>query len=174
MAQLFAGIPQTVPVYKLLVDHFLDDDTLHYADETIAYEGMPSEHMAPLNEAAEVRMRAMLDALDDEARRKAEMVGRPYRGRLTDLGAIIEQATRDEKVLAERAQTEIVRRAMPVVPDKPAPARPDMEPLAIRKQKTLEKSSVRGMIAPGQKQREVQAIHRPGHDRLSEKAPIEG
>lgn len=175
MTQFFANIPQDVPVYKLLVDHFLDDDTLHYADETIAYEGMPSEHMAPLNETAKVRMRAMLDSLDDEARRTADLVGKPFRGRLNDLGEMIAMAAAVQNKNAEKAQVETVRRAMPVVPDGPVPARPDMVPMAVRRQQTMDKSSVKGVVAPGAKPvQRVEANHRPGHDRLSEKAPIEG
>lgn len=176
MTQFFPGVSQDTPVYQLLCNHFLDDDTLHYEGEQIAYDGEPSEHMAPLNKAAEIRMRAMLDRLDAAAREKAELVGRPYRGRLTDLGDLIAQATTDQKVLQERATQETIRRAMPVVPDKPAPVRPDMEPLAIRKQKTQLKTKVRAFGQPVAKGRAttVESIHRTGPDKLTEKAPLEG
>lgn len=165
--------PET-PIYQLLVDHFLDDDTLHYADEKIAYDGEPSEHMAPLNEAARVRMRAMLDRLDESSQRMAALVGRPHTGRLTDLADLIAQAASDQKILAERAQTDIIRRAMPTVPDKPTPARPDMVPLADRRRATLAKTTVRSTTPPPKQVRGVEPIHRTGMDRLTEKAPIEG
>lgn len=177
MTQYFPGVPQDTPVYQLLADHFLDDDTLHYSGEQIAYDGEPSEHMAPLNEAAQKRMRVMLDRLDAAAREKAELVGRPYRGRLTDLGDLVAQAQSDAKVLQERAQQETIRRAMPVAPDpnKPTPVRPDMVPLADRRRATLAKTTVRHTAPPNQQKRGPgDPIHRPGRDQLTEKAPMEG
>jgi hypothetical protein len=176
MNQFFPNVPQDTPVYQLLTDHFLDDDTLHYAGEQIAYDGEPSEHMAPLNDAARTRMRAMLDHLDECAREKAALVGRPYRGRLTDVADLLAQAAQDQKILQERAQTETIRRAMPVVPDKPAPPTPATASLSDRRRAALAKTTVRASVPPQQPKRGpgVEPIHRPGMDRLTEKAPVEG
>lgn len=175
MDTFFPGISKETPVYELLAEHFMDNDTLYPAGSQIAYEGPPSEHMAPLNEAARVRMQAMLDELDEKARQKADLVGRPYRGRMTDLGDLIAQAQSDAKILQDRAQTETIKRALPTVPTGPVPVRPDMVPLADRRRAALAKSKVRASSPPGKVARApTEPIHRMGRDQLTEKAPMEG
>ena len=176
MDQFFPGIPQNVPVYQLLADAFLDDDTLHLQGEMVAYEGPPNEHMAPLNDLAKARMQKMMDHLERCAMEKAELVGRKYTGRLTDLGDLIMQATSDAKVLQERAQTEAIKRAMPQpLSATPTPGLPTQKPLAIRKQEIDAKTTVKsygntvrqGRAAP-------EPIHKAGQDRLTGNAPLEG
>ena len=171
----FPNISQDTPIYQLLAPAFLDNDTWYPEGMEIAYEGPPNEHMAPMNEAARVRMQAMLDHLDECAREQAQLVGRPYKGRLTDLGELIAQASQDAKVLQQREQAEVVKRAMPQpLTDTPAPGLPTMKPLAIRKQEADAKSSVKAFGAPVAKGRATEVLHKMGQDRLTEKAPIQG
>ena len=172
----FPGISDDTPIYELVADAFLDDDTLHKAGEQIAYLGSPNEHMAPLNRAAEVRMREMLDHLEQCAMEKAQLVGRKYTGRLTDLGDIIAQATQDQKTLAERASAEAIKRAMPQpLSDKPVVGVQSQKTLDQRRQDTAAKTTVKAYGQPVQKGRAIQEpIHKMGGDRLTEKAPLEG
>jgi hypothetical protein len=175
MDQYFPGVSQNTPVYQLLAPAYLDDDTYHVEGETIAYEGEPNEHMAPLNEPARIRMRTMLDHLEQCAREKAEFVGRKYTGRLTDLGDLIAEASRDAKSLAQREQAEAIKRAMPLpMTGPPAPGLPSQKPLSVRKQETDARSSVKAFGAPVQKGRATEVMHKIGQDRLTEKAPLEG
>src|SRR5262245_34844175 len=173
MDTFFPGVDPKVPIYQLLVPHFLDDDSYHEANEQMAAEGEPSEHMAPLNEAARQRCQAMLDRLDAEAKKMADLVGRPYRGRLNDLGDLIAQSTADAKILRDRA--EAAKRQIPTVPTEAIPMQPALVPLAVRRQRTLAKSGVKGSRkAPPQNTRPVQ---RPIHEMTTEnrvQAPLQG
>jgi len=176
MDQYFPGIPQNVPVYQLLANALREYDTLHMEGEIVAYEGSPNEHMAPLNEPAKARMSVMMAHLDDCAREKAELVGRKYTGRLNDLGDLIAQVQSDAKVLAQREQTDVIKRAMPQpLTGTPTPGLPTQKPLAIRKQEIDAKSTVKSFGNTVNKGRAVpETIHKTGQDRLTEKAPLEG
>jgi len=51
---------------------------------------------------------------------------------------------------------------------------PTMKSLAIRKQDTEAKTTVKAFGTQVAKGRATEVIHKPGQDRLTEKAPIEG
>lgn len=159
-------LPQDKPVYQLLADCFLDDDTLHREGEQIIYPGTPNEHMAPLNESARQRMLAYQKHLDDCAREKAELMGRPFKGRLADWQDTVAQVRADTEVLAKRE--------MPKVPTE-APALTGVagNTLAARR----EKAEASGVKAVGQAQKpsgrpEAQTIHRESG--LTQPAPLGG
>lgn len=71
------------PAYRVLdvAGFFGDDDTLYTEGAEIVFDGEPAVEMEPLNEAARVKMIALLEKLDEEGRKVAEKLGRPYTGR---------------------------------------------------------------------------------------------
>lgn len=161
-----SGIPADKPVYQLLADCFLDDDTLHREGEQIIYPGTPNEHMAPLNEAAKQRMVAYQSHLDDCAREKAELMGRPFRGRLGDWQDTVAQVRADAEVLAKRQ--------MPTVPDKePSLTGVAGNTLQARREKA-EASGVKGVGSAAAKpgRPDAQPIHRESG--LQNPAPLGG
>ncbi|HVB17292.1 MAG TPA: hypothetical protein VNF04_12205 [Stellaceae bacterium] len=91
-----------IPKYKIVSQRgcFLEDDTLHLGDEIIEYLGTPNLEMVPLNGAAEKRMDAYIAELNDGARAKAEVSGRPFRRLAGDQGAIL-QIAQDERRAAD-------------------------------------------------------------------------
>lgn len=98
----FSHLPPGTPVYRLLKDCFMEDDTLHPEDEEIAYVGTPNEWMEPLNEPARVKMTAYLEYLDDCQRAVDAKAGREFTGRLTDLGDILARVRGDTKAEVEQ------------------------------------------------------------------------
>ena len=106
--------PQDKPVYQLLADCFLDDDTLHREGEQIIYPGTPNENMAPLNKVAEERMAAYQAHLDECAAEKAALMGRPFRGRLADWQDTVAQVREDAAVLAKRTMPTVPKEATPL------------------------------------------------------------
>lgn len=71
------------PAYRVLdtAGFFGDDDTLYAEGAEIYFDGEPCVEMEPLNESARIKMIALLERLDDEGRKVAEKLGRPYVGR---------------------------------------------------------------------------------------------
>jgi len=71
------------PAYRVLdvAGFFGDDDTLYPEGSEIFFDGEPSVEMEPLNEAARVKMIALLEKLEEKGREAAEKAGRPYTGR---------------------------------------------------------------------------------------------
>ena len=93
----FSELPDTTPVYRLLKDHYMEDDTMHPEDEVIAFTGTPTEWMEPLNDPARNVMRTYIQFLDKCAEDAAIKAGRPFSGRITDLGDQIAQAMNDAR-----------------------------------------------------------------------------
>ncbi len=167
--QFFSGIPPHVPVYQLLSACFLDDDTLHLEGEQIAYEGIPNEQMAPLNEPARAKMAELLAHLEECAREKARVMNKPYTGRITDLGDLIIEGRQ-----FEQQKLEAKTRPMPVVPQTEVPIRPDMVPIATRRQKAKQ-TAVRAFGQTTRAGRPVaEPLHKLAQDKLTDKAPLEG
>lgn len=83
------------PAYRVLdVSGFYgDDDTLYMEGAEIEFDGEPCVEMEPLNQAAQVKMEALLQKLDDAGRAAAEKAGRPYVGRPRTLDGGLELAT---------------------------------------------------------------------------------
>lgn len=107
-------LPQDKPVYQLLTACFLDDDTLHQEGEIIVYPGTPNEHMAPLNDIARQRMAAYQQHLDDCAREKAELMGRPFSKRPSDWQDTVSQVRADATLLAKRTMPEVPKGDAPL------------------------------------------------------------
>lgn len=123
--QMPAGLPASVPLFRVLNEQgwFGPDDTLHPRGSVIAWDGGLNEHLEPLNQAAEDRMREYLDHLDRMGELKAELEGRTFIRRAGDLGEVAAEA------MANRPKFE---RSMPRSnPD--APIRPDMQPAAAKR-----------------------------------------
>jgi hypothetical protein len=111
------------PRYRMLAPMFLEDETWRDAGTIIEYNGCPNENMEPLNDTAGRRMKAYQAQLDDGAQAVAELNGRPYRGRLKDLGDQVAEA------VATRPREP---RALPQYREN-IPIRPDLAPLAERR-----------------------------------------
>lgn len=105
-----------VPKYRLLAPHFLEDECWRDAGTVIEYNGCPSEHMEPMNDAATRVMTGFLEELDNGAALKAEMQGRVARPRMKDLG---------DQVLEAVSERPREARQMPKYDDD-VPMRPDM------------------------------------------------
>lgn len=158
-------LPQDKPVYQLLADCFLDDDTLHREGEQIIYPGTPNEHMAPLNAIAKQRMDAYQAHLDDCAAEKAALMNRPFKGRLQDWQDTVAQVRADAEVLAKR-QT-------PTVPTE-APTLTGVAGNTLEARRSKARASgveVAGSAAKPQRP-EAQQIHRESG--LTERAPLGG
>lgn len=106
------NVPVGTPVYRLLTACYLEDDTVHGEDEEVAYLGVPNEWMEPLNEPAREKMQEYLTHLDQCAERAANAKGRPYTGRLTDIGDVLAQALSDARGTATRENTLAVKSDM--------------------------------------------------------------
>lgn len=83
------------PAYRVLdpAGFFGDNDTLYAEGEEIYYDGEPALEMEPLNEAAKVRYLTLLETLDNEGRKVAEKLGRPYVGMPRNLEGALQIAT---------------------------------------------------------------------------------
>jgi hypothetical protein len=124
----FSELPDTTPVYRLLKDHYMEDDVLHPEDEVIAFTGTPTEWMEPLNDPARNVMRTYLTFLDKCAQEAAEKQGRPFTGRITDLGDQIAQAMNDARTADAEGKLNVV---LPERRD--VPQRPDLIPVGQRR-----------------------------------------
>lgn len=83
------------PKYRILdvAGFFSDNDTLYeYLDE-IYFDGEPAIEMEPLNEAAKEKYVSLLESLDEEARKTAEKLGRPFSGRPRTIDGALAIAT---------------------------------------------------------------------------------
>lgn|SRR5512135_101917 len=155
----FSNLPADTPVYRLLKDCFMEDDTLHPEDEIVAFTGVPNEYMEPLNEPAKANMRMFLAYLDKCAREAAEKAGRPFSGRITDLGDQIEQAMKDAKAITGDAGK--LKFEMPSKQD--IPLRPDLVPVGLRKAKA-NKKLLAAKAPPAQGKPTPRPIHIQGKD----------
>lgn len=155
----FSDLPADTPVYRLLKDCFMEDDTLHPEDEIVAFTGIPNEYMEPLNEPARRNMGVFLAHLDKCGREAAERAGRPYTGRITDLGDQIEQAMKDAK--SGVADPGKLNFTMPTKQD--VPQRPDLIPQALRKPKA-NKKLLASKAPPQQGKPTPRPIHIQGKD----------
>lgn len=83
------------PAYKVLdpSGFFGDDDTLYAEGEEIYFDGEPALEMEPLNESARLKYVALLERLDNEGRKVAEKLGRPYVGMPRNLEGALQIAT---------------------------------------------------------------------------------
>src|SRR5262245_4066203 len=157
-----------IPAYHLLVDHFLED-SYYVAGTQISYEGEPSEHMAPLNDAAVKRISEMNRYLDECAAEKAALMGRPVKqgDRTNDVGERIVQDFTDAR--------NAVKRAIPQVPDKPAPLHSGTMSISDRRQQLADKTKVRAQQVapqPTQGRPQMRPIHNPTSE--GQVAPIQG
>lgn len=68
------------PAYRILATagFFGPDDTLYEEGTEIFFDGEPNEEMEPLNESARVKLKALLEKLDNLGRAAAEKAGRPF------------------------------------------------------------------------------------------------
>lgn len=90
----FAG---EIPRYRLNGRCFLEDDTLHEEGEVIEYLGTPNLEMVPQNDAAKKRLEIYIEELSEGARQKAQMMGRPFTGLVTDRGVMLAQSLQDAR-----------------------------------------------------------------------------
>lgn len=110
-----------VPRYHLNEAVYIDNEWIEEGSE-IEYTGEPSETaMVPLNDAAKRKMEERFERLENAARNKAELVGRPYTGLTTDKGTMIAQALQDARLLGERAPLTMPEKKenVPVMPHTP-------------------------------------------------------
>lgn len=150
--QGFEGVPENTPVYKLLAPCYLDD-TLWPVDMEIAYSGVPNEFMAPMNDPAREKMRDFLLYLDDCAREKAALNGRPFSGRPRELADQLDEAMGDAK--REARKQEIV---MPIASGD-IPLRPDLVPVGQRgRGRPANKVLGSNMPAPSARPKQIQTI----------------
>lgn len=115
LAQAMRGKPglamgdPNMPRYKLLKEFFAPDDTLYPEGTRLDFDGIPNEWMEPLNEPARKNMQAYLEHLDDCQRAVDAKHNREYRGRLSDLGDILDRVRQDTKAeVEEKARKPIV------------------------------------------------------------------
>ncbi len=120
-----------VPRYRILTDFFGPNDHLYGEGDEIDYLGEPNTEMLPINEAAQKRMQAYVDYLNQCAMDKARIYGRAatpvfdHNGRI-DTASLVADNMRDEKV-AMRTGGQIVplismpqaREAVPQMPHTP-------------------------------------------------------
>lgn len=88
------------PAYRILdtSGFFGPDDTLYEYLAEIEFDGEPSVEMEPLNETARVKYIELLERLDDEGRKVAEKLGRPFTGRPRSLDGALAIATAVQKI----------------------------------------------------------------------------
>ncbi len=140
----FAG---EVPKYRLNEPVYLEDDTLHDEGEELEYLGTPNLAMVPLNDSARAKMQDYIDFLTDNARRTAEMYGRPFSGWVSDRGTMIAQSMQDMRNTPDRVQ--MVR--MPESKDGYAdamPHTPEAKAHQRRRGRPTKESKVVSAVAP--------------------------
>ena len=92
-------IPQNKPVYRVLDEHgfFGPDDTLHPMGALVVLYDAPNENMEPMNDLAREALDAVLDSLDESARKVAEENGRFFSGRPRNKEDMIANASEDAR-----------------------------------------------------------------------------
>mgnify|MGYP001545036509 FL=1 len=83
------------PAYRVLdvAGFFGTDDTLYPEGSEIFFDGEPCKEMEPLNEPARLKMLALLEKLDNQARAVAEKLGRPFVGMTSTLDGALSIAS---------------------------------------------------------------------------------
>jgi hypothetical protein len=107
-----------LPKFRQTNPHgFYYEDTLWPEGTEFYFTDTPNEFMEPLNEPARIALNAYLDKLDEEARKLAEKMGRPFYGRPREFADQVDlirqdaQQIRDEKDRAATSKMQPVKRA---------------------------------------------------------------
>lgn len=89
------SIDNTRPAYRVLATNgfFGPDDHLYREGEEIYFDGEPNEEMEPLNELARLRIVEFITKLEDESRKIADKLGKPFHGRPRSLDGGLALAT---------------------------------------------------------------------------------